>query len=160
MSKEWFVIVSGKQYGPMSREELKLSLQQQRISATDMYWKKDLPDWKTLKEIPELSDIVCDIPPDTSYLPPLRRRPEEEFLGKKTAAGILGIILGEFGIHKFILGYKKEGLIMLLVSLIGGILVIPFLAMSIIGLIEGILYLCASDEEFLRLHKDRSHPWF
>src|SRR5712691_7794750 len=33
---------------------------------------------------------------------------------KKVVAGILGILLGGFGIHKFVLGYQKEGLIMLL----------------------------------------------
>src|SRR5437762_10990739 len=37
---------------------------------------------------------------------------------KKIAAGILGIVLGGFGIHKFILGYQKEGLTMLLVSVL------------------------------------------
>ncbi|AXY67407.1 TM2 domain-containing protein [Thermosynechococcus sichuanensis E542] len=38
--------------------------------------------------------------------------------GKKVAAGICGILLGAFGIHKFVLGYNTEGLIMLLVSLL------------------------------------------
>jgi len=37
---------------------------------------------------------------------------------KQTVAGILAILLGAFGIHKFILGYKKSGLIMLLVTLL------------------------------------------
>jgi TM2 domain-containing membrane protein YozV len=40
---------------------------------------------------------------------------------KKIAAGICGILLGTFGVHKFILSYTQEGLIMLLVSLLGGI---------------------------------------
>ncbi len=35
---------------------------------------------------------------------------------KKVAAGVCGILLGALGVHKFILGYTKEGLIMLLVS--------------------------------------------
>jgi len=39
---------------------------------------------------------------------------------KKMVAGILGILLGSFGIHKFYLGMQKEGLIMLLVSLGSG----------------------------------------
>jgi len=37
---------------------------------------------------------------------------------KKIVAGILGIVVGGFGIHKFILGYQREGLIMLLVSVL------------------------------------------
>ena len=53
---------------------------------------------------------------------------------KKLIAGILGIILGSLGIHKFILGYNVEGIIMLLVSL----LTCGFGAtvMGIIGMIE------------------------
>ncbi|HRR29441.1 MAG TPA: NINE protein, partial [Victivallales bacterium] len=54
---------------------------------------------------------------------------------KKVTAGICAILIGALGIHKFILGYKTEGLIMLLVSLLS----CGFLAwiMGIIGLIEG-----------------------
>ena len=37
---------------------------------------------------------------------------------KKVVAGILGILVGGLGIHKFMLGYQKEGLIMLLVSVL------------------------------------------
>ncbi len=65
---------------------------------------------------------------------------------KKLIAGICGILLGAFGIHKFLLGYTTEGLIMLLVTILtcgfGGFV------MGVIGLIEGILYLTKSDEEF------------
>ena len=35
-----------------------------------------------------------------------------EVSNKKLAAGLLGILLGSFGIHKFVLGYTKAGLIM------------------------------------------------
>ena len=37
---------------------------------------------------------------------------------KRVIAGILGILLGALGIHKFILGYQNEGLVMLLVSVL------------------------------------------
>ena len=37
---------------------------------------------------------------------------------KKIAAGVCGILLGALGIHKFILGYTKEGIIMLLVTIL------------------------------------------
>lgn len=77
---------------------------------------------------------------------------------KKIAAGICGILLGALGIHKFILGYTKEGLIMLLVS----ILTLGFLAwiMGIIGIIEGIIYLTKSDEEFVRIYVQGKKGWF
>ena len=77
---------------------------------------------------------------------------------KKIAAGICGILLGALGIHKFILGYTKEGVIMLLVS----ILTLGFGAaiMGIIGLIEGILYLTKSDEEFVSTYITGKKGWF
>lgn len=80
----------------------------------------------------------------------------------KIAAGILGIILGSLGIHKFYLGYNKEGLIMLLVSICGGIITCGVAAgvMSIIGLIEGIIYITKSDEEFAQLYVRGRKGWF
>ncbi len=35
---------------------------------------------------------------------------------KKIAAGILAILIGVFGIHKFYLGYNKEGIIQLILA--------------------------------------------
>ena len=66
---------------------------------------------------------------------------------KKIAAGICGILLGALGIHKFILGYTKEGIIMLLVTVLT--LGLAGFIMGLIGLIEGILYLTKSDEDFV-----------
>lgn len=78
--------------------------------------------------------------------------------GTKIAAGICGILLGALGIHKFVLGYNTEGLIMLLVSLLTCGIVAP--VMSIIGLIEGIIYLTKSDEEFYRTYIAGKKGWF
>lgn len=73
---------------------------------------------------------------------------------KKMMAGILGILIGSFGVHKFYLGYQKEGLIQL------GITVITCGAGGIIGLIEGIIYLTKSDEEFYQTYQANKKPWF
>jgi TM2 domain-containing membrane protein YozV len=77
---------------------------------------------------------------------------------KKLAAGLCGIFLGYLGIHKFILGYKNEGLVMLLVSVLTCF--IGAIPMSIIGLIEGIIYLTKSDEEFHRTYVVGRKGWF
>ena len=78
--------------------------------------------------------------------------------GNKIAAGICGILLGSLGIHKFILGLTTPGLIMLLVTVLtcgcGGIV------MGIIGLIEGIIYLTKSDQEFYEIYVVQKKPWF
>lgn len=82
--------------------------------------------------------------------------------GKKIACGICAILLGWLGIHKFILGYTTEGLIMILVSLIAGAITcgIATAVMSIIGLIEGIMYLTKSDDEFYNTYMASKKGWF
>ncbi|PKQ44995.1 TM2 domain-containing protein [Confluentibacter flavum] len=81
---------------------------------------------------------------------------------KKVLAGILAIVLGALGIHKFVLGYTKEGIIMLVITIVIGILTcgIAVSAMGIVGLIEGIIYLTKSDEEFYRTYQVGKKPWF
>ena len=43
---------------------------------------------------------------------------ETEISNKKLVAGLTGIFLGAFGVHKFILGYTKPAVIMLVASLL------------------------------------------
>lgn len=80
----------------------------------------------------------------------------------KVAAGLLGLFLGWLGAHKFYLGYSKEGVIMLLVSVLGGIATcgVATGVISMIGFIEGIIYLTKSDEEFDRLYAQGHQGWF
>lgn len=84
----------------------------------------------------------------------------------KVAAGILGILLGGLGIHKFYLGYTSSGLIMLLCSIAGSVLAcfwLPILlpiAFGVIGLIEGIIYLTKSDAEFDATYVQGTREWF
>ncbi|HEY9250913.1 MAG TPA: TM2 domain-containing protein [Rariglobus sp.] len=77
---------------------------------------------------------------------------------KKIAAGIVGILLGAFGIHKFILGYTTAGIVMLLVTVLT--LGLGGFVMGIIGLIEGIIYLTKSDEEFVATYVTGKKAWF
>ncbi len=73
---------------------------------------------------------------------------------KKIVAGICGILLGGLGVHKFILGYTKEGIIQIVISILTcGI-------GSLIGLIEGIIYLTKSDEEFVKTYITNKKGWF
>ena len=77
---------------------------------------------------------------------------------KKIVAGILGILLGSLGIHKFYLGYTKEGVIMLLVSVLTCFVASGI--MWLIGLIEGIMYLTKSDDDFEKTYITGKKGWF
>jgi len=75
---------------------------------------------------------------------------------KKLVAGILAIIsiTGALGVHKFILGYTREGILQIFITFftlgIGGL--IPF--------IEGIIYLTKSDDEFYETYQLNKRGWF
>jgi TM2 domain-containing membrane protein YozV len=73
---------------------------------------------------------------------------------KKLVAGLLGILLGGFGIHKFYLGYTKEGII----QLVATICTCGFA--SVVGLIEGIIYLTKQDQDFVDTYVTNKKPWF
>ena len=72
---------------------------------------------------------------------------------KKLVAGVVAILIGSLGIHKFILGYSKEGIIQIVATFVtcGVAGIIPF--------IEGIIYLTKSDEEFYNTYQAGKKPW-
>ena len=71
----------------------------------------------------------------------VRQKQPSSSSGKdRTTAGILAILLGGLGAHHFYLGNTLRGLLYIL-------FVWTFIP-AIVGLIEGILYLTKSDEEF------------
>nr|WP_232337172.1 TM2 domain-containing protein [Lysinibacillus timonensis] len=65
----------------------------------------------------------------------------------KVVAGLLGIFLGSFGLHKFYLGKVELGILYLLFCWT----YIP----GIIGFIEGIIHLASNDYNFQIKHKVR-----
>ncbi len=73
---------------------------------------------------------------------------------KRIVAGVLAIVLGGFAVHKFILGYTKTGIIQLILTFATCGIV------GIISLIEGIIYLTKSDEEFINTYQTNKKEWF
>ena len=84
----------------------------------------------------------------------------------KTVAALLAILLGAFGAHKFYLGYKTAGIIMAALTLSGWLLSFVLIGVlwawipAVIGLVEGIIYLTKSDEDFEQIYIVGSKPWF
>ena len=73
---------------------------------------------------------------------------------KKIVAGICGILLGRFGVHRFVLGDTTGGIIRIVIS------VVTCGAGGIIGLVEGIIYLTKSDEDFVEQYINQKKAWF
>ena len=74
---------------------------------------------------------------------------------QRVAAGVLGILLGWTGIHRFVLGDTRGGILRIVISCLSCGTVGP-----IIGLIEGIIYLTKSDEEFIQIYQIEKKEWF
>lgn len=72
---------------------------------------------------------------------------------KKLIAGILGILLGGLGIHKFYLGYTQTGIIQLVIG------IVTCGAAGILGLIEGIIYLTKTDQDFVNTYIVGKKEW-
>lgn len=79
----------------------------------------------------------------------------------RVTAGILALLLGAFGAHEFYLGNTTSAIIRLVVSLVGFfVLGVGTIVMSIIALVEGIMFLTKSDDEFQRIYIDGKKAWF
>ncbi len=76
----------------------------------------------------------------------------------KVACGVVAILIGALGIHKFMLGNTTPGIIMACVSVLSCLTLWP--VMSIIGIVEGIIYLTKSDEEFYQTYVVEKKAWF
>jgi TM2 domain-containing membrane protein YozV len=78
---------------------------------------------------------------------------QSEAAQKKLVAGLLGIFLNLFAAHRFYLGDVKGGIIRILLN-------IACFAGSFISLIEGIIYITKSDEDFEKTYLVEKKAWF
>lgn len=79
----------------------------------------------------------------------------------KIIAALLAFFLGGLGIHKFYLGKTTPGIVMLVVSIVGiFLLAIPTIIIGIIALIEAVIYLVKSDDDFHRDYVEGNKGWF
>ena len=81
---------------------------------------------------------------------------------KKSAAGLLGIFFGMFGVHRFYLGQRKLGLIYLGITLTA-MFILTFLdrligLMAIVGAIDGIVLWTMSKDEFNAKYNQPAMP--
>lgn len=148
----------GQQYGPVNLDQMRRWIAENRVRPETLVQPEGSTDWKPLHSIPELAAELKAAPPTITPLAVPPSAAPNPRASNKIPAGICGILLGGFGVHKFILGYTGAGIIMLLVSVLSCGTVYP--VMHIIGLIEGIIYLTKTDDEFVRLYVDGRKEWF
>lgn len=81
-------------------------------------------------------------------------------------AGLLALFLGQFGIHKFYLGYNAQGVILLVGTCVSFLLafiiigIIPLMIIGLVCLIEAIIYLTRSEADFNTIYVQGHKPWF
>jgi len=100
--------------------------------------------------------------PPLPDMPPMLPAHSQQQKTDRTTAGLLAILLGGLGIHKFMMGYQQQGIIMLAISLGGGFVTcgIASLVIHIIAIVEGVIYFGMTDAEFERTYITGRKSWF
>lgn len=158
MSDQWFYAKDGQQHGPVPISELRQLGSSGVLQPTDYVWSEGMTDWIPAQQvagvIPRHEAPPSPQPPPN--MPPTMDR--ADIANKKMMAGVFAILLGWLGVHKFILGMTGTGIIMLLATILScGII---GTAMWVIGIIEGIIYLSKSEDEFYREYIVNKKAWF
>lgn len=83
----------------------------------------------------------------------------------KTTAGLLALFLGAFGAHKLYMGRTGPALVYLLTNTVGLMftwifLFLPNLTLVILAVIEAVIYLTMTDEDFEQTYVLGKKPWF
>ncbi len=156
MDANWYYAQQGVQYGPLSEDDLRRLAGERRLAPSDLVWRVGMSAWVPAAQVSGLFP-----PPGSPGAPPPPLPPAMDS-SKRIAAGVCAILLGSLGVHKFILGYTVPGIIMLLVTLVGGCFTFGLAsgAMHLVALIEGIIYLSKSDQDFYQTYVLGQRPWF
>ncbi len=125
----YYITINGSTIGPMSKEQIFAYNVNQQTPVS-----KDGGAWAPLYTYPELMQLYQG----------RVNSPDSEVQSKKTLCGILAIIVGGLGIQYFVLGKVAGGFLTILLTIVTcGI-------WEIVTLIQGIMMLCMSNEDFDR----------
>ena len=162
MAAEWYYLIDGEQVGPVETFRLRELVDSGFLKPTDFVWREGMADWKPASQVQTLFSPASPRAPvvvgDEDFLDEADEREYRQFVNNKIAAGLCGIFFGHLGVHKFILGLTTPGIIVLSITLLTcgmGIIVT-----GPIGLIEGIIYLTKSDEDFYEEYAIEKRGWF
>jgi TM2 domain-containing membrane protein YozV len=127
---KWHVDIRGRRYGPVGQDVLRQWAIEGRVQPTDLVWSEGMVDWAPASAVPSLFDAL---PPPIP--PQVAPRPAKS----KIAAGLLGILVGSFGVHNFYLGHNDKAVAQLLITVLT--CGIGAAISGLWGLVEGVLIL-------------------
>ena len=111
MSTHYMMGGDGRQYGPVSVEQIKQWAAEGRATAQTLL-RVEGGEWKPLATFPEFIGVAASVPPVMTGA----GWPAHAPLKSRIAAGVLGIFLGGLGVHRFYLGYVSIGVVQILVT--------------------------------------------
>ena len=144
----------GKSYGPVESNVLVDWARSGRIipstgiidhSNGRNFLARDLPELHAIFNPPPISSqhnpMMHQVSHVPVYLPGHKFGPDGRPLKSKMTAGLLGIFLGSFGIHRFYLGYTGIGVLMLMMSTFLAVVTCggSLLIVGIWGIVDAIL---------------------
>ena len=131
----YYIVLNNQTIGPMNMDQLMAY-----PVDTNTPVSRDGGEWRPLYNFPELME---------AYQRSGRAiAARNEVSSKKTLCGILAIVIGGLGVQYFVLGRVGAGFLTILLTLITCGL------WEIVMLIQGIMMLCMSDEDFKRKYID------
>lgn len=131
----YYITINGRSVGPMTIDQM---MAYPVNSETPV--SRDGGAWQPLYSYPELMTRLQTSGRAMSI--------NSEISSKKTLCGIMAIIFGYLGIQYFVIGKTAGGFLTILLSIVTCGL------WGIVTLIQGILMLCMSDEDFKRKYID------
>jgi TM2 domain-containing membrane protein YozV len=132
------------------------------IRPDTLVWREGMSQWQPASTVAELRSILGSTTPGVPPIPPSQMgyasAPGHRPGSKRVLAGVMAIIFGSLGIHKFIMGYVGAGMVYLLITVLSIGIAAPI--MHILAVVEGIIYLCKSDQEFDQMYVVGRKAWF
>jgi Predicted membrane protein len=161
---QWFYAQQGSQFGPVAWSELRQIADAGQLQSTDLVWSQGMTTWAPAHAVDGL--IVAPRPMRAfrisaqqaqdfarKFFEPGAAEPSDV---NRIAVGVLAVIFGCLGVHKFVLGRTGQGVIMLLLTCT--FVLAP--AMAMVGVVEGIIYLTRTDADFHRIYVRGRRAWF
>jgi hypothetical protein len=163
----------GREYGPVAIDVVKRWIAEGRALAATPARVESQDSWRPLESFVEFGTEFAKFrsastdPPRVSEVPNIGGAPGVVAAKSRIAAGILGILVGAYGIHRFYLGYFRIGAAYLALTVLGWMMIPLFifpaaplrrhpelsvgamsvwmlagLAVHLVGFVEGVLILC------------------